>query len=132
QLAEEAARRAATAQELEAALPTGMSGASPTPHDESAIEQRRRTLARAEADAAELRGALESGARAIPDVAEGEEALAAAAAELARVESTARTIDETLRLLREAQERVHRDLAPILAEVVRQWLPVVSGGGYVD
>ena len=55
-----------------------------------------------------------------------------AAADLDRVESTARTIDETLRLLGQAQERVHRDLAPTLADAVRRWLHAVSGGAYSD
>jgi exonuclease SbcC len=132
ELADEASRRKAIAERLEAALPAA-APTLPAGHDlESVIDQRRRALAGAEAQAAEHRGALESSARALPDVAEAEEAVATAAEALARVESTARTIDETLRLLRSAQERVHRDLAPILADAVRRWLPRVSAGAYAD
>jgi DNA repair protein SbcC/Rad50 len=120
------------ADQMEAALP-----AQTLPPEErrdlaGEIEERRRVLAAAEAQAAELRGSLESSARSLPDVAEAEEAAESAAAELARVESTARTIDETLRLLRRAQDQVHRNLAPILADAVRGRLPVVSGGAYSD
>ncbi|TME33095.1 MAG: hypothetical protein E6I62_04480 [Chloroflexi bacterium] len=132
ELAEHATRREAIAADLEAALPAAALPPAAQPDMEELIERRRRTLAVAEAQAAELRGALESNARSLPDVAEAEEAVAAATAELSRVEATARTLDETLRLLREAQERVHRDLAPILAAAVRRWLPEVSGGAYVD
>jgi uncharacterized protein YhaN len=65
-------------------------------------------------------------------VAEAEEAADAAQRELERVEGLAATIDTTLGLLRAAQERVHRDLAPVLARAVLRWLPVVSGGAYVE
>jgi uncharacterized protein YhaN len=35
-------------------------------------------------------------------------------------------------LLRAAEEQVHRNLAPILADAIRRWLPKISGGKYVD
>ena len=132
-LVNEASRRGEIASKLEAAL---SDVAPPQPLSrsdlESLIDERRQMLAQAEAQAAEHRGALESSSRALPDVAEAEEAVATAGEELARVEATALTIDETLRLLRVAQERVHRDLAPILADAVQRWLPTVSGGAYAD
>src|SRR5437868_7316651 len=131
-LREEALKRTELADRMEAALPETTAPHRPGKDLDAEIEERRRALAVAEAQAAELRGSLESSARSLPDVAEAEEAVAVAAAELAHVESTARTIDETLRLLRQAQERVHRDLAPILADAVRRWLPAVSGGAYSD
>ena len=65
-------------------------------------------------------------------MAETEEAALAAHAELARVQDRAATIDATLRLLRTAQDRVHRDLAPILGQAVGRWLPIVSGGAYSE
>jgi exonuclease SbcC len=131
-LRDEAARRARVAADLQADLPPAATPPAPGVPLEAIIDERRRIVAVAEAGAAEHRGALESGARDLPDVAEAEEAVATAEAELHRVESTARTIDETLRLLRLAQERVHRDLAPMLADAVRRWLPAVSGGAYQD
>ena len=131
-LRDEAVRRARVATDLEAELPPAAKLPAPGVPLEALIDERRRILAVAEAAAAEHRGALESGARDLPVVSEAEEAVAIAEAELHGVESTARTIDETLRLLRLAQERVHRDLAPILADAVRRWLPAVSAGAYQD
>jgi AAA domain len=131
-LAEEATRRASAAARLGAELPRDAGNIQVGPDLEGLIDERRRSLAAAESEAAERRGALESSVRVLPDVAEAEEAVATAKEQLARVESTARIVDETLRLLRMAQERVHRDLAPILADAVRRWLPSVSGGAYQD
>jgi exonuclease SbcC len=68
----------------------------------------------------------------LPDVAEAEEALADATAEFERITGTAAVIDATMRLLRAAEERVHRDLAPVLARGITRWLSRVSGGAYVD
>jgi uncharacterized protein YhaN len=65
-------------------------------------------------------------------VAEAEEAAAAAHAELDRVQRLAATVDATLALLRAAQERVHRDLAPVLGQAVNRWLPAVSRGAYSE
>ena len=69
------------------------------------------------------RGSLQTDRQGIPDVAEAEEAAESARAELARVRELAATIDATLQLLRSAQDRVHRDLAPILGQAVGRWLP---------
>ncbi len=49
-----------------------------------------------------------------------------------RVTDLAEVIDETLGLLEAAQRQVHRNLAPILAAAIREWLPVLSGGAYAD
>ncbi len=68
----------------------------------------------------------------LPGVAEAEEAAESAHAELARVQELAATIDATLQLLRSAQDRVHRDLAPVLGQAVGRWLPIVSGGAYSE
>jgi uncharacterized protein YhaN len=65
-------------------------------------------------------------------VAEAEEAVGAASAELQRVVGMAEVLDRTLALLRNAEEQVHRDLAPVLADTVRRWLPRISGGAYLD
>ena len=78
------------------------------------------------------RGSLETRRGSLPDVAEAEEAAATAHAELERVQRLAATIDASLGLLRAAEERVHRDLAPILAQAVGRWLPVVSRGAYTE
>ena len=96
------------------------------------IEVERDELERAREEASSTRGALDQMRLDLPDVAEAEEAVADATAELDRVTGTAEVIDATMRLLRAAEERVHRDLAPILASGITRWLPRVSGGRYVD
>jgi DNA repair protein SbcC/Rad50 len=99
---------------------------------EATLAHRRARAAEADHEAHALQGALEAQRAMVPDVAEREEAVEAASVELGRVVALARTIDETLRLLREAQDRVHRDLAPILAGTVQRWLPKISAGAYTE
>ena len=92
-----------------------------------------RAAARAAADAAaEAQGALAERERSLPSVAEAEEALARAEAELARVRDLDLTLRLTRRFLVSAQERAHRDIAPLLADTVRRSLPAVTGGRYHD
>ena len=98
----------------------------------SLLEVEREELARARETGSTQRGALAEMQRDLPDVAEAEEGLAEAAAELARVTHLQAVLAETTRLLRAAEERVHRDLAPILAAAITRWLPRVSGGAYLD
>ncbi len=68
----------------------------------------------------------------MPSVAEAEEELSRALEEVERVETLKDTIERTLALLESAQERVHRDLAPILAGSLRGWLPAVTNDRYID
>ena len=130
-LRSEAARREARANELARALDAPLSDPLPAV-DEADLARLRDALSAAQQQAADLAGGLREVRGALPDVAEAEEALAAANAEIERVEALAGTIDTALRLLRTAEERVHRDLAPILAESVHRWLPVVSRGAYLE
>jgi DNA repair exonuclease SbcCD ATPase subunit len=132
ELQTEAARRRERAIELAAGLPpdaiTLPVGIDP---DDFLAELRHNTQALVrEHDLA--RGSLRARRDALPDVAEAEETWASARSELDRIEKLAQTIQATLGLLRDAQERVHRDLAPILAQAVGRWLPVVSGGRYAE
>jgi recombinational DNA repair ATPase RecF len=128
----DAERRRQRANELAAALaaeaialPTGV-------QSDEHLAALRREAQQLEREHDVARGALDAQRAALPDVAEAEEAADAAQRELERVEGLAATIDTTLGLLRAAQERVHRDLAPVLARAVLRWLPVVSGGAYVE
>jgi len=113
-------------------------GVPVTPQDEPlpVIEERvarRADELRAETSAHDaLRGNLEARRDALPDVAEAEESVLAAQDELARVMALADTLDRTLALLRSAEERVHRSLAPVLASAIGRWLPAVCRGAYVD
>ena len=71
-------------------------------------------------------------AKDVPSVAEAEEALAAAQSESERIARLSRTLTLTLDFLRRAEERVHRDIAPVLAAGLRQWLADVTQGRYTD
>ena len=75
---------------------------------------------------------LEVSARELMDVAEAREAFVAAESKYARVRSLDRTLDLTISFLEQAEERVHRTVAPVLAETVREWLPRVTGRRYTD
>ena len=134
QLRAEAESRGARAGELESAL--GASAALPSLAGrddlEALLSVERDEHARARREADGRAGALEQMRRELPDVAEAEEAQAEASAERERVEALSGILETTLRLLRAAEERVHRDLAPILAGAVRRWLPSVTGGAYAD
>ena len=132
ELEAEATRRRQRATDLAAALPPGSVAlqdlADPEGHL-SALRDEAAGLSR-EFDLAS--GSLQARRDALPAVAEAEEAAESAHTELGRVQEVAATIDATLRLLRSAQDRVHRDLAPILGQAVGRWLPVVSGGAYSE
>jgi hypothetical protein len=82
--------------------------------------------------AADATGGLRRYAASVPSVAEAEEILAAAEAELGRVRRLQETLALTRRFLASAQDRVHRDIAPVLAATLRQWLPGITGGRYRD
>ena len=75
---------------------------------------------------------LEVFARDLVDVAEAKEALDAAEDEHSRVRALGHTLDLTIRFLEQAEELVHRNVAPVFAETVREWLPRVTGGRYTD
>jgi uncharacterized protein YhaN len=75
---------------------------------------------------------VEAESARLPSVPEAEETLAAARRELERVVRLEQTLAATLTLLRNAQDRVHRDIAPVLASTVQAWLPVLTAGRYVE
>ncbi|MEX0796839.1 MAG: hypothetical protein WD274_09100, partial [Acidimicrobiia bacterium] len=78
------------------------------------------------------RGELAQFAQNLPSVSEAEEALAAADHRLRRVIQLDRTLRTTIEFLEQAEDRVHRDLAPVLRATVLEWLPGVTGGRYTD
>jgi uncharacterized protein YhaN len=78
------------------------------------------------------KGATQRQAAQLSSVPEAEEELAAARAELERVKQLEHTLDLAREYLEKAQDRVHRDIAPILAETIRTALPRLTGGRYVE
>jgi uncharacterized protein YhaN len=81
---------------------------------------------------AEVRAQLAERTRGLRSVAEAEETVAAAEGELVRVEQLERTLELTRTFLLRAQERVHRSVAPRLAEQVSAWLPRITDGRYAE
>jgi len=77
-------------------------------------------------------GALETIANALPGVAEADEALVAATVELERVRRLDTTLVTTIEFLTRAQDAVHRDVAQVLAQPVRERLGAITRGRYND
>lgn len=92
----------------------------------------RETARQASSEAATASGDLRRFAQSVMSVAEAEEAVDATKAELDRVRELQETLALTRSYLENAQTRVHRDIAPVLASTVRQWLPEVTAGRYTD
>jgi hypothetical protein len=84
--------------------------------------------ARSEADMA--RGGLTEREPHLPSVPDAEDALAAAKREQARVARLKDTLAQTIGFLKKAQERVLRDIAPILTHTMLDWLADVTNGRY--
>jgi len=106
----------------------------PLPSDDpaTALAVFREGLEAAVREAAARHGGVDQLEATLPGVAEAEEAVEAARAELGRVVALSEILDDAIRLLRGAEERVHRDLAPVLKEGVTRYLPAVSGGSYLE
>ena len=91
----------------------------------SDVEEKKEELQRSLGEIREFRSTL-------PDLARATEALTAAEAERARVLQLDSILEKTINYLRAAEDRVHRDLAPVLQQGVLQKLSHVTGGRYVD
>src|SRR2546428_11621387 len=65
-------------------------------------------------------------------VSDAEEELRIAEEELANIRMLDDTLETTHLFLSQAQDGIHRDIAPFLAEVVRHWLPEITLDRYVD
>lgn len=98
---------------------------------ERTVRESREHAEQLDRDVAASRRELEVRAEQILSVPEAEEQLATAEETLARVESLADVLDTTRRFLAAAQERVHRDIAPVLAAKVRDRLARVTDGRYL-
>jgi uncharacterized protein YhaN len=105
----------------------------------AALAASRSALAVVEADLATLRedAAIAHGKRqdrglTLACVAEAEERLALAQQELARVRALEATLHATRGYLQEAQDTVHRSIAPTLQATLLRWLPTVTDGRYTQ
>ena len=78
------------------------------------------------------RGELSEFESGLPDVAEAEERVERAEAERTRVDRLDQTLETAVQFLEAAQERVHRDIAPVLRATVLERLEQVTGGRYTD
>jgi DNA repair exonuclease SbcCD ATPase subunit len=90
------------------------------------VETERRAHDRAQ----QARAALEVTQANLPSVAEANESLATAEAELGRVMRLDDVLSTTIDCLGEAQDRLYRSLAPVLAERLNDVLPSITGGRY--
>lgn len=78
------------------------------------------------------RGQLEELEKSLPSVADAEDERDAAERELQRWSQLSKTLETTAGFLKEAQDKVHRDIAPMLRSTVLERLPQVTGGRYTD
>lgn len=133
ELGAEADRQRQSADELSAGLPPD-EGRHPEPARELSeeIERRRREYAEARRLADRLLGQVSDRNRQLTSVADAEEECELAAKELARVQRLERTLITTREFLAQAQERIHRDIAPVLAATVKEWLPLVTADRYSE
>ncbi len=96
------------------------------------VLQVRRDGAQASSDADTAQGQLRERSENLAAVSVVEEELQRARAELERISRLQRTLDLTLQFLREAQERAHRTIAPVLAQSLTRFLPEVTAGRYAE
>jgi hypothetical protein len=105
---------------------------SVSPVDDETLAELRAAAQAAAEEAVRAQAALRERSGSLPSVAEAEERVERADAALAGIRRLDETLDLTRRFLAEAQERAHRDIAPVLAHAVRRELAEVTGGRYTD
>lgn len=112
----------------------GLDPASVTTCPASPDEVARRQALQADADRrlAVVRTELAAHAERCTSLADAEDEMRAAEGELQRVTLLDETLHQTQDFLKRAQERVHRDVAPLLAAGVRTALPAITRGRYLD
>ena len=81
---------------------------------------------------ATIQGKLTQFVESMPSIAQLEEEVERSEVELSRVKKLDQTLSITLELLKDAQDRVHRTLAPELRDSLKPWLESVSLGRYND
>ena len=104
--------------------------AEPLSDDRLSTLETRADAARGVADT--VRGELIQFTANLPSVADVEDEFEAAKHEHNRVKRLNSTLATTIKFLERAEERVNRNLAPVLRSTVSEWLSRVTGGRYVD
>lgn len=124
------------AAEVEALI---QSGDEPYPEDVPRLPDRSGELEKLEGNSrrglatlSELVGQIEAAESQLPDVSKAIEAEERAGAEVDRLNQLAENLDMASEILSAAQEKIHADIAPILNETIRPWVPRVTGGRYDD
>ena len=97
---------------------------------EEAISRHEHRAREAERRFQKATGELVQFEKSVPSLADAEDVLSAARADEDRVIALAETLDHALKFLRDAQERVHRTIAPQLRRSVQEWLPKVTANHY--
>jgi uncharacterized protein YhaN len=92
----------------------------------------RQAASQVETSAAAEEGELRLFATSLGNVSEAEEDLSKAEDELKRVQQLKETLELTRKFLEDAQDRVHRDIAPLLAATLKDLLAAVTDGRYTD
>ena len=82
--------------------------------------------------AAQAEGAVTERSAVLLSVPEAEVESAAAKEKLERVERLDVTLEKTLRFLREAEDKIHRSIAPVLSRSVAPRLPQVTANRYTE
>ena len=94
------------------------------------VRKLRRLESECKANLSGERGGLEEVARNLPKVAEAEEEVERAEAECERVTNLGNILSKTQEFLKQAQDEVHRDIAPHLVNALTPWVKDVTGGRY--
>lgn len=128
-----------TLEELEAEIAELVSTAGDPPDDTTPLKDRSPELSTVQARArksrdllSELVGQIDGAEKHLLDVSAAIEAEARASAEVARLTSLAEDLDIASAILGAAQEKVHADIAPVLNETIRPWVPRITRGRYDD
>jgi uncharacterized protein YhaN len=106
----------------------------PIPPDEldTRLQTARDEAASTARAAAMARGQIREQEKGLPVVADAEEEFAAAELDLAHLKELGAILAETRNFLVQAQERVHRDIAPVLRAAIDGWLPTITAGRYTE
>jgi DNA repair protein SbcC/Rad50 len=129
-----------TVDELEAEIAQLISvGGERPPEDTPVLKDRSADLRRLESRASDLRervaeltGQVEGAEKHLIDVSPAIEAEARAEAEARRLTCLADDLDFAAHILESAQHKVHADIAPVLNETIRPWVPRITQGRYDD